>query len=318
MQSEFIFRDAPFASAHASTLEETSRGLIAAWFGGSAEANPDVGIWISRQRGGRWSAPIEVADGAPAHSGAADGQRYSCWNPVLFQPTRGPLLLFYKVGVWPDSWWGMMISSDDEGAHWSAPRRLPDGVLGPIKNKPMQLPNGDILSPSSAESDAGGWRVHFERSSDGGQTWSVTPPLNDGHEIGAIQPSLLRRLDGSLRAIGRTRQGKLFALDSSDEGQTWGAMRLLDVPNPNSGTDALTLRDGRQLLIYNHTTCGRTPLNAAISEDGEHWTPLLTLENEDGEFSYPAAIQTRDGRVHITYTWNRKRIKHVALDANDL
>ena len=195
---------------------------------------------------------------------------------------------------------------------------MPDGVLGPIKNKPIQLPNGDILSPSSAESDAEGWRVHFERSRDNGHTWSVTPPLNDGHDIGAIQPSLLRRLDGSLRAIGRTRQHKLFALDSSDEGQTWGAMRLLDVPNPNAGTDALTLRDGRQLLIYNHTPHGRTPLNAAISEDGEHWTPLLTLENEDGEFSYPAVIQTRDGRVHITYTWNRKLIKHVVLDPDAL
>ena len=94
-----------------------------------------------------------------------------------------------------------------------------------------------------------------------------------------------------------------------------GEMTLLDVPNPNSGIDAVTLADGRHLLVYNHTPAGRSPLNVAVSSDGKEWQMAVTLESEPGEYSYPAIIQTRDGRVHITYTWKRQRIKHVVLDA---
>ena len=77
----------------------------------------------------------------------------------------------------------------------------------------------------------------------------------------------------------------------------------------------MTLRDGRHLIVYNHTTQGRSPLNVAVSRDGEAWTPALVLEREAGEYSYPAVIQSAaDGLVHITYTWKRQRIKHVVLD----
>jgi predicted neuraminidase len=96
-------------------------------------------------------------------------------------------------------------------------------------------------------------------------------------------------------------------------------MTLTSLPNPNSGTDAITLKDGRQLLVYNHTARGRTPLNVAISEDdGKTWKAAAILEAEPGEYSYPAVIQTTDGRVHITYTWKRERVKHVVLDPKKL
>jgi predicted neuraminidase len=244
------------------------------------------------------------------------------WNPVLFQPKSGPLLLFYKVGPSPATWWGMMTTSPDGGKTWSKPVRLPDGILGPIKNKPVQLANGDILAPSSAEGD-GGWRVHFERNTDGGKTWAATLPVNDGKAIGAIQPSILFHPHGKLQAIGRTKNDKLFEIWSGDGGVTWGAMTLMDLPNPNSGTDAVTLRDGRQLLVYNHNTRdgssnkGRSPLNVAVSSDGKNWSAALVLENDPDApngFAYPAVIQTSDGLVHITYTWERKRIKHVVID----
>src|SRR5690606_3784051 len=159
--------------------------------------------------------------------------------PVLFQPASGPLLLFYKVGPNPREWWGMLMTSQDAGRTWSTPVRLPDGVIGPVKNKPVQLANGDILASSSTEHD--GWRVHFERSTDGAATWSVTEPVHDGTAIGAIQPSILQHADGSLQAIGRTRQDHIFTVTSADDGRTWGPMSLLDLPNPSSGTDAITL-----------------------------------------------------------------------------
>jgi predicted neuraminidase len=321
MKSEFIFESAPFPSCHASTIAETKSGLVAAWFGGTAERNPDVCIYVSRIENGKWTAPVAVADGV----GFATN-RLPTWNPVLFQPRKGPLLLFYKVGPKPAAWWGMLTTSADDGKTWSKPVRLPDGILGPIKNKPVQLANGDILCGSSTEGD-GGWRVHFERTGNFGNTWSATPPVNDGKEIGAIQPSILFQDRGRLEAVGRTHNDKVFQIWSDDGGTTWGKMTLLDLPNPDSGTDAVTLRDGRQLLVYNHNVRtgsnnkGRSPLNVALSRDGKNWQPVLVLENDPDApsgFAYPSVIQTHDGLIHITYTWERKRIKHVVLDPEKL
>ena len=316
IKTEFIYETAPYPSCHASTIEETPSGLVAAWFGGTHERHPDVGIWVSRHAGGQWTTPVEVANGV----GFATN-RFPTWNPVLFQPKAGPLMLFYKVGPNPREWWGMVMTSEDDGAIWSKPIRLPDDIVGPIKNKPVQLSNGDILSPSSTENS--GWQVHFERSSDNGRTWSSTGPVNDGEVIRAIQPSILSYGDGRLQALGRTRYKGIFSIWSDDEGKTWGEMGVVDLPNPSSGTDAVTLRDGRQLLVYNHNTReatnnkGRSPLNIAISDDGTNWQAALVLEDDPeapSGFAYPAVIQTRDGLVHVTYTWQRKRIKHTVID----
>ena len=311
LKSEFLYETAPFPSCHASTIVETKQGLVTAWFGGTHEKHPDVGIWLSRSVDGRWTAPVEVANGVESPD-----KRHPCWNPVLFQPRTGPLLLFYKVGPSPDTWWGMLMTSDDAGRSWSKPRRLPEGILGPIKNKPIQLPNGDLLCGTSTEHD--GWRVHFERSTDLGQTWTATAPVNDGKQIGAIQPSFLIHKDGRLQAVGRSQQKFVFQISSSDEGQTWGPLTLTSLPNPNAGTDAVTLADGRHLIVYNHTPKGRSPLNVAVSADGRDWQAALVLEREPGEYSYPAVIQSSDGLVHITYTWKRQRVRHVVVDPKRL
>lgn len=313
---EFVFETAPFAECHASTIAETQGTLVAAWFGGTEEQHPDVGIWLSRKVDGKWSAPVEVANGVQQDASDAKPARYPTWNPVLFQPKAGPLLLFYKVGPSPSTWWGMLITSPDGGKTWSQPRRLPDGVLGPIKNKPIELAGGELLCPSSTESPnkPGRWQIHFERTGDLGITWKTTGPLNDGVEFSAIQPSILVLPEGKLKALGRTRQGNVFQITSDDGGKSWGNMTATSLPNPNSGIDAVTLRDGRHLIVYNHTNRGRSPLNVALSRDAVAWAPELILENQPGEYSYPAVIQTADGLVHITYTWQRKRIRHVVVD----
>jgi predicted neuraminidase len=110
----------------------------------------------------------------------------------------------------------------------------------------------------------------------------------------------------------------VFDVSSTDQGKTWGPMTLMSLPNPNAGTDATTLSDGRHLIVYNHTARGRSPLNVAISNDGQDWQAAVVLEHEPGEYSYPAVIQTTDGLVHITYTWKRKLIKHVVIDPKHL
>jgi predicted neuraminidase len=307
MKGEFIYDAAPFPSCHASTIEETKAGLVAAWFGGSDEGNADVGIWVSRHDGTKWSAPVEVATGVEA-----GGKRFPTWNPVLFQAKAGPLLLFYKVGPSPSSWWGMLIASDDGGRRWSKPRRLPDGILGPIKNKPVLLADGSLLCPSSTEHD--GWRVHMEQTRDLGATWTKSEPLNAAKDFGAIQPTVLFHAKDRLQILCRSRQSRITECWSDDGGKSWGPMQATPLPNPNSGIDAVTLKDGRHLLVHNPVTKGRSPLVVSVSADGKAWQKAVTLEDQPGEYSYPAIIQGRDGRVHITYTWKRQRIKYWTLD----
>lgn len=302
----YALNNRPTPQCHASTIAESRHGLVAAWFGGTREKHPDVGIWVSRNDGG-WSVPVEVATGVEK-----DGTRQPCWNPVLFQPAVGPLMLFYKVGPSPKEWWGMRMDSTDGGRSWSPAQHLPRGIYGPIKNKPIQLADGTIVSPSSTEQD--GWRVHCEISRDVGKSWEVVGPVDDQQGFQAIQPSILAYPDGRLQMLCRSRNKVVVQSWSKDSGRTWNALGATTLPNPNSGIDALTLADGRQLLVYNDTTKGRSPLNVAISSDGLRWNNVLLLENAPGEYSYPAAIQSADGMVHITYTYLRQTITHVVID----
>lgn len=331
LTSEFIYDSGPYPQIHATTLVETPAGLVAAWFGGTHEKNPDVGIWVSRHVDGAWTESIEVANGIQ-HT-LSDGTiiRHPTWNPVLFQPKDGPLLLFYKAGPTPQTWWGMLTTSSDNGQTWEQHRRLPEGILGPVKNKPVQLADGSILCPTSEETKAANkdeketWTVHFERTRDFGRTWERTPPLHDGKDIQAIQPSILFLGGENLLALGRSRQDRVFEIRSMDGGKSWGEIQLGTLPNNNSGTDAVTLANGTHLIIYNHIggTPGkwggkRSPLNLAASKDGTTWSAALVLEDEPGEYSYPAIIQTSDGLVHITYTWKRQKVKHVVIDPAQL
>ena len=277
VRSEFIYETAAVPQCHASTIVEAADGgLVAAWFGGTRESHVDVGIWVSRFEHGRWSAPVEVANGVQP-----DGTRYSSYNPVLFQPKQGPLVLFYKTGpdVW--RWWGMRMTSIDGGRTWSPAEPVAQAGTGPSKNKPLELADGTLVAgtetgPKTKARDAR-WRLRFLRSTDLGRTWTV---------------------------------------NSDDNGKSWGPVGLIDVPNSHSGTDAVKLRDGRYLLVYNHSDSKRYPLNVAISADARSWRKVLTLEEEPNThgYAYPAVIQTRDGLVHVTYTWDRARIRHAIID----
>ena len=317
---EFINPDAPYPECHASTIAEVAPGkLIAAWFGGTKEGNADVAIWVARVENGRWLPAEKVADGAQP-----DGSVQPTWNPVLFQTPGGALHLYYKVAAPRAPWVGFEKVSHDGGKSWSAARELPDGIIGPVKNKPVVLADGSWLAGSSTE-DEPGWLLHFERSEDRGQSWTKIGPIPKGPDnIEAIQPSILVHRDGMLQAMGRTKNGRLFSITSHDSGASWSPLGLSGLPNPNSGTDAVTLADGRHLMVYNHATTGtvrpdkgyRWPLDVAISSDGIQWTHVLTLESEPrgSGYAYPAVIQSSDGLVHITYTWTRKQIRHVVID----
>lgn len=319
ISEEFIFQEAPFPSCHASTIAETPEGLVAAWFGGTRERHPDVGIWVSRKENNKWTPPAEVANGV-----INDTLRYPTWNPVLYQIPGGELMLFYKAGPSPSTWWGMLMTSGDQGKTWNKPQKLPEGYIGPVKNKPVLLGDGNLLCASSTEGD--GWKVHFESTPDFGTSWSKTAPINNGNVYNAIQPCILVHPGGVLQILCRTRNAVLATSWSMDNGRSWSLLQPSGLPNNNSGVDAVTLADGRHLLVYNHVKTPvnskkgyRTPLNAALSGDGKTWYACLVLEDSEvSQYSYPSVIQSSDGMVHVVYTWRRERIKYVKIDPDKL
>ena len=313
-----VYKTPPFRECHASTIVEVSENqfLIAA-FGGSREGKDDVSIWLSHSNGDRWRSPQLIDTGV-----SADQELYPCWNPVLFQSQAGTLRLFYKVGPSPREWWGMVKTSDDMGKTWSVGKRLPRDILGLIKNKPIQLNDGTILSPSSTETRTArglSWKVHIEKSTDDGKYWTKIP-IDPQTKFDVIQPSILQLGDQRLQILCRSRDNSVMQAFSSDNGDTWGSITRTELPNPNSGTDAITLSNGYHLLVYNPTVKGkngRSKLSVALSKTGKDWEEILSLENEKkGEFRYPSVIESNDGKIHISYTHNRRNIKHVVLEFN--
>lgn len=303
--SEFIYESAPFPSCHASTLIETPRGIMASWFGGTYERHPDVSIYTALRSSDGWSQPDMVADGVEN-----EVFRNPTWNPVLYHTQPGELVLFYKEGPNPREWWGLYKSSQDEGKTWSKAVQIPPGFLGPVKNKSVQLSNGKLLHPSSYEIN-GVWTSHVEITDPELKTWKkheLTGPF------GAIQPTILFHADGKLQILCRTQQNVIATAWSSDNGETWTELETTGLVHNNSGIDAVTLENGYHLLLCNPIPKGRQKLSLLGSADGINWEEVLVLEDEkEGEFSYPAIIQAKDGTVHLTYTWNREKIKYVHL-----
>lgn len=308
VSTAFIADPPPTPSSHASTIVELPEGMLAAWFGGTEERALDVGIWLARHNGGGWSQPELVATGTPPKQ----GQRYACWNPVLFRRMSGEVLLFYKVGPSPQEWWGMVRSSTDDGQTWTKERRLPSGFVGPVRNKPIELANGTLVCGSSSEDR--GWRVHLEWTKDPFGLWERTAELNSAFTVPAIQPTLLQHESG-LQMLCRTKQGRIYDAWAPRDFRSWKPLKRTPLPNPNSAVDAVMLKDGRALLIYNHSNANRNVINAAVSTDGIEWQAACEIEKDvGGELSYPAVIQTQDGLVQVTYTWKREKIRHVVLD----
>lgn len=326
-----VMRECPTKMCHASTLLKLRGGyVLVAWFGGSAEGNDDVGIFLAKGKSGVFDQPRLVAQSAEPH-----------WNPVLFQLDADTIALFYKVGRKISRWRTMVRLSTDGGETFSAEAELvpgDEGGRGPVRAKPIRLSSGAIVAPASTED--GPWRAFVDRSEDG-RRWERTNLIEvehfcgDGREGGAqsdipvseqsfggrgvIQPTLWESTPGVVHALMRSSEGRIYRADSWDDGRSFSAAYATKLPNNNSGIDVTRLSDGRLVLLFNpvETNWGpRTPMRLAISEDnGANFRTLMDLDSGDGEFSYPAIISD-DARVYLTYTYKRENIAYWEIDIN--
>jgi len=307
----FIFEDdRPFRECHASTLIRLNDGnFMVAWFGGTREKNPDVGIWMTKGKPGSWAPLHQVAKiRGDAH-----------WNPVLFNDGKGTVYLYFKVGKEIPTWETWVMTSKNNGATWSEAVELVKGDFGgrgPVRCKPIVLSNGTWLAGASHEE--GLWSVFIDRSEDHGKTWTTTPYVildrNQFTGLGVIQPTLWESTPGKVHMLVRSTNGWIYRSDSEDFGKTWSHFYATDMPNNNSGIDLVKLADGALALVYNPVSgnwASRALLNVDISYDnGLTWPKKVVLENDPnirGEYSYPAIINYGN-RVAITYTWKRQRV----------
>jgi predicted neuraminidase len=304
-------------NSHAATLVEIKPNeVMAAWFGGSYEGAKDVGIYFSTYKNKTWSAPQNLIKPL-----IRQGDTLACWNPVLFKSKSATLYLFYKVGKNPREWFGAMISSKDDGVIWTEAKYLPNGILGPIRNKPVEIIPGTILCGSSTESvEKNEWRSHVETYTEATGEWAKIE-IPDHQNFDIIQPTFLVHSDKIVQMLFRSKHNKLITSWSVDSGKNWKNTDSINVINSNSGIDALALSKKSFLLVNNPLKQGkdwfngRNVLDVEHSKDGIHWEKLFDLENQpEGEFSYPAIIQTSDKKIHVLYTYNRKYIKHVVFE----
>lgn len=310
-EKEFIFDENPSApSCHASTVLPLDGGktVLSAWFAGAKEGEDDVGIWFSKRTDGKWSSPVLLTKekGVPH------------WNPVLFQREDSSIILYYKFGKHIPYWQTRYIISKDNGETWSEAHDVikddTTGGRGPVKNKCIRISNGDVLAPASTE-QSGRWRCFIDISHDDGLTFEkqkyIVRPRTAKGLVQMIQPTLWESENGHIHALMRTNKGRIYRSDSADYGKTWTKAYATELPNNNSGIDAVKTDKGT-FLLYNpveENWGARSPVTLAFSADnGKSWTNLKDLDCEGEEFSYPA-ITAVGNTLYLTYTYLREKIR---------
>lgn len=334
LAEEIVAAVPPGGDMRTPTVAQAADGtLVAAWGATRSEATVARGVWIARRSDDGWSPPRQVDDGL-----LATGERQPCWAPVLFQPRvrpDAPLLLYYRIGPDPSSWQGAVRTSSDGGRTWSGRRWLPASddphlrgygrFIGPTKNRPLELPDGSLLIGSSVEYDRFDWRIHLERTGDHVADFALQTQGLPPATAAFIQPAFLvhspdrRRLQMIVRSFFN---GRAYTSFSTDTGRTWSPATPVDPPI-FSAIDALTLDDGRHLLVGNGEP-ERRSIVVLIGPDGRSWRRALAFGSAadpgpDSERDYPSLAQDAGGSVHLVFTHlHRQAIKHVVIDPSRL
>jgi predicted neuraminidase len=323
---ELIFgKNQSFGSCHASHLTVLpNNDVLVAWFAGSEEGADDISIWGSRRQKGIWTEPFQLANELTTPH----------WNPVFHTKADGELILFYKVGHLLKEWYTLVKTSQDQGLSWSAPMELvagDRGGRGPVRNKLIVLSDGTWLAPASTED--GIWQSFVDRYEDEGKSWIRSGDIriegldyNNLREVtdseipvskqsfigrGVIQPTLWESEPGKVHMLLRSTEGFIYRSDSDDGGFSWCDAYPTSLLNNNSAIDVVKLDNGVLVIVCNPIGLNwgpRSPLVLRASDDnGLTWGDEFVLENEEGEYSYPAII-TQGKTIFITYTWRRESI----------
>lgn len=331
-EEEFINEPGNMQVHAASIAELKDHTLAAVWYGGQYEGAPDTRIYFTtraRTPGASWALPVGIVD---RDSASRELSRYikKIGNPLIFTDQDDRLVLIYvsvTVGGWSGSSLNIKVSSD-KGKTWSRSQRL---TLSPffnvselVRNNPLRLTDGGFLVPLYHEFIGVFSELLWLCPGDGKQApIYYKTRLTWGTQY--LQPAILGLTPGSAAAFYRSRRpNSHVALSlSADAGATWSAPQYIDLPNPGSGLNALSLSDGRILLAFNDSSTRRDNLSLAVSnieykvptEHAEHTERAVVLENTPGEeFSYPYMLRASDGKIHLVYTWQRKRIKHLVFN----
>jgi len=310
--SELVFERIPGASVyHCSTIAEAGNGdLLCLWYGGSYESADDQSLFLARRtRGERvWQEPQVLIRGPKPLPGNAvlfvDAEK-RVWVVWCRMESTRPI----GRGQGWDNCRLMIRSSADHGVTWSDDAEfLGDDLRAVPRNPALTLANGEMVLPLEAIVDGVEGSV-FLIGSAGGTRWR-----QGGFTPGGSQPAVIQRRDGTLFSLMR-KAPRLTQIESTDGGETWTDAVPSAIRNPDAGISMTRLTNGHLVLVFNDSETLRTPLSIARSTDeGRTWETPLHLESNPGEYSYPCVIQTRDGKIHVSYTYRRYAIKHVELN----
>jgi len=325
MTEEFINRDPGSATVHVGSICEMTGGrLVACWYGGTREGARDTAVYLALRDPGKrssWSEPRVVAD---RDSASRELRRYvkKVGNPLVFADSQNRLWLIYvtiAVGGWSGSSLNVKVSHDG-GRSWTPSTRL---TLSPlvnvselVKNNPVQMSDGSLAVPIYHEC-LGKFPEILWINAEGGCFRFRKTRLAGGKSF--IQPSMVVRDPRNAAAFFRSCSDEraVGMATTTDAGTTWSEPQHLELPNPDAAINALPLSGGgRVLLAFNDSPRGRENLQLALSSDGGvTWQRVARIEEGKGaEFSYPYMIRGSDRRIHLVYTWRRKRIKHVVFN----
>jgi len=311
---------------HPSTITELDNGdLLLAYYGGGGEYETETAVFGARQTKGAsaWSSPTVLAR----------NPMYSMGNPVIWQAPDHRVWLFFVVRpgpTWSTSRIGAKIS-DDRGQTWSDTFMITFDEGTMVRSRPIVLSNGHYLLPIYHETgedteltapDTGSLFLRFDPAT---KTWSRSEKVLS--RLGNLQAAVVETNPGHLIALCRRGgdyepgdDGFVVRTESTDGGLTWSPGVETEFPNPNASVELIKLRSGALLFLYNHSMSERSPLRAVLSTDGGRtWPRRLDLATGPGAFSYPTAIQTQDGKIHVTFTSDqRTTIRHATFNEADL
>jgi predicted neuraminidase len=311
---------------HGATLAELGNGdLIAAWYGGTDEMSADVAIFTATKsrRTGSWSSPRAVEDRRSAAAALRINVK-SVGNPVLFADSRGVWLFYVAIpfGGWSTA--TICLKTSPDGVMWSAARRLPTsplfnlGML--VKGRPWPYADGGLALP-----------VYQQLA----RKWSAIVRLDrDGHVIDEarihdprplIQPWIVP-IDAQRASVflrwSSPMPGCVTMSTTDDGGMRWSPAFGTSLVHRDAAVAAERLSDGSLIALYNNTAWDRRDLSIARSTDGgRSWSRPHPFERDTSrdrsvrrEYSYPYLYRSRDDRIHLLYTWQRTKIRHLIFN----